>query len=109
MLKHRELRKEAESKRRIASEAAQVQIGAAKLPGIGTDTWNAMWEAARTYSATAYPGQAYPVTVRELESCAARRLRVSRSAVGCEGPTPGMTGSNCSGLSAAGAIAETQP
>ncbi|MFO7635571.1 MAG: prenyltransferase/squalene oxidase repeat-containing protein [Caldilinea sp.] len=78
----------------------------------GSFEWQANTGSNLMATAQAVPallGQAYPVTVRELESCAARRLRVSRSAVGCEGPTPGMTGSNCSGLSAAGAIAETQP
>lgn len=53
-------RNEAEAKRQIALESARV--GAAQLEGIGTDTWKALWQAARLYSETAYPGQGFPVT-----------------------------------------------
>ncbi len=56
----RALRVDALTKRRIAAEAAQV--ASAKLDGIGSDTWRALWEAARLYSHTAYPGRDYPVT-----------------------------------------------
>ena len=56
----RDARKSAHKKRKIATEAAQ--ISSANLDGIGTETWNALWEAARVYSQTAYPGQDYPVT-----------------------------------------------
>ncbi len=50
----------AHQKRKIATEAAQ--LDSAKLNGIGTETWNALWKAARDYSQTAYPGRDYPVT-----------------------------------------------
>lgn len=55
-------REEAERKRRVAAEAAQLRLHNAKLDGIGTETWNALWQAARSYSQLAYPGQEYPVT-----------------------------------------------
>lgn len=56
----RSLRAEATSKRRLATEAAKVE--SAELEGVGTDTWRALWEAARVYSQAPYPGQQYPVT-----------------------------------------------
>lgn len=56
----RQTRNEAEVKRRIALESARVE--AAQLEGIGADTWKALWQAARLYSETAYPGQSFPVT-----------------------------------------------
>lgn len=49
--------------RRQATEAAAANTQSAQLDGIGTDTWNAMWSAAREYSASrAYPAQPFPVT-----------------------------------------------
>ena len=59
-----ELRSEALKKRRIATESAHV--ASAKLDGVGTETWRALWEAARTYSHSAYPGRNYPVTDEAL-------------------------------------------
>lgn len=56
----RALRTDAINKRRIATEAAKVE--SAELEGVGTDTWRSLWEAARAYSQTAYPGRQYPVT-----------------------------------------------
>lgn len=55
----REMRAAAVMKRRIAIESAQVD--SAKLDGIGTDTWRALWEASRAYSQTAFPGRDFPV------------------------------------------------
>lgn len=77
----RALRTDAVMKRRIAAESAQVD--SAKLDGITTDTWRALWEAARAYSKTAYPGRDYPVTDdarcvlchQELDPDAQQRLR----------------------------------
>lgn len=54
------LRQAAVSKRQIATEGAQVQ--SAILDGVGTQTWRALWEAARNYSATPYPGTPFPAT-----------------------------------------------
>lgn len=80
----RNARKEAQSKRKIATEYAQVNTKSAKLDGIGTDTWNALWQAARAYSQTVYPEQEYPVTQdsarcvlchQELKPDAQQRLR----------------------------------
>lgn len=56
----RSLRADASHKRRMANEASKVE--SSELDGVGTDTWRALWEAARIYSQTAYPGQKYPVT-----------------------------------------------
>ncbi len=84
----RNARKSARLKRTIATEAAQ--ISSAKLDGIGTATWNALWEAARVYSQTAYPRQDYPVTSdgarcvlchQELAQEAQERLREFESFV----------------------------
>ncbi len=50
-------------KRRQATEAASANTSSAKLGGIGTDTWIALWEAAKAYSMeTAYPDRGYPFT-----------------------------------------------
>ena len=77
----RELQATAKSKRQIAAEAAQV--GSAKLDGVGSNTWRALWEAAKAYSQTAYPDQVFPVTNdgrcvlchQELAPDAQQRLR----------------------------------
>lgn len=53
-------RKTAQTRRRIAAESARVS--SARLEGVGSDTWMAMWEAARSYSQAAYPDRDYPVT-----------------------------------------------
>lgn len=58
-----ELKDNAVKKRKVATEGAKTQTSSAKLDGIGTDTWNALWDAAREYSKKiAYPGREYPVT-----------------------------------------------
>lgn len=79
--KVRELQATAKTKRTIAIEAAQVK--SAKLEGVGSNTWRALWEAAKSYSQTAYPEQAFPVTndsrcvlcQQELAPNAQQRLR----------------------------------
>lgn len=49
--------------RRVASEAAAAALGHASLDGVGTETWRALWEAARRYStAVAYPALSFPNT-----------------------------------------------
>ncbi|MDF1624049.1 MAG: AAA family ATPase [Pseudohongiella nitratireducens] len=63
----RDLRVSALEKRAIASEAANVK--SAKVDGVGTQTWYALWEAARSYSQIAYPGQAFPVTDARCVLC----------------------------------------
>ena len=56
----RVLRAAAQTKRKIATQAAKVESG--ELDHIGTTTWRAMWKAAREYSQEAYPAKAFPVT-----------------------------------------------
>lgn len=75
-------------RRRIASEAAQVN--SALLDGVGHRTWRAMWDAARQYSQTAYPEKQFPVTKsarcllchQELQIDAQQRLKDFEAFVG---------------------------
>ena len=77
----RQARADATNKRRIATEAAKVE--SAELDGVGTEAWRSLWEAARAYSQTAYPGRQYPVTDdarcvlchQKLEKLAPQRLQ----------------------------------
>ncbi|AYM76581.1 restriction endonuclease [Janthinobacterium agaricidamnosum] len=77
----RMLRNDAWAKRKIATEAAQVV--SARLDGVGSATWRALWSAAKSYSATAYPQQVFPVTNdafcvlchQELNADAQQRLK----------------------------------
>ncbi|QOD80747.1 AAA family ATPase [Chromobacterium haemolyticum] len=78
----RTLRSTAQSKRKIATESADVS--AAMLENVGSSTWRAMWEAARAYSQEAYVASAFPVTDsgarcvlchQELSEGAQQRLR----------------------------------
>lgn len=77
----RSLRADAQSKRQIAIEGAQVK--SAVLEGVGTQTWRAMWEAAREYSSAPYPDKQFPVTAearcllchQELTAEAQQRLK----------------------------------
>lgn len=55
-------RKTAAGKRKAAVEAAGVAAGTAILDGVGSDTWRAMWQAARNYSTLeAYRKLDFPV------------------------------------------------
>jgi len=76
--------RDAEGKRKVATEAAKACAESSKLDGIGTETWNVLWKAARQYSQTPYPGQDFPVTNpgsrcllchQELSNEAQQRLR----------------------------------
>lgn len=77
----RALRGVAQEKRRIALEAAHVKT--AKLDGVGSATWRALWEAARNYSQVVYPQASFPVTDesrcllchQELDKDAQQRLK----------------------------------
>jgi len=80
----RNARTDAQAKRKVATEAAKACAQSSKLEGIGTDTWNALWGAARQYSQTPYPKQDFPVTApgsrcllchQELSPEAQQRLR----------------------------------
>ena len=62
-----------ESDAKSASEAARLAseslFSEAPLPGIGSDAWRQLWEAARSYSdAVAYPERTFPVPVED-ERC----------------------------------------
>jgi outer membrane murein-binding lipoprotein Lpp len=49
--------------RAAATVASQKTFDAEPLTGVGSDTWRALWNAARTYStAVAYPGHEFPHT-----------------------------------------------
>ncbi len=56
------LKKSVAEKRITAIEGAKVKTQTAKLEGLGTETWRALWEAAREYSIKeAYPEKVFPV------------------------------------------------
>jgi len=59
-----QLQQDAKNKRKIVIEGASASsISNAVLPGIGTETWMAMWQAAREYSVSiAYPSEKFPKT-----------------------------------------------
>ena len=60
------LNKSAKDKRKQAIEAAKAHTASARLDGIGTDTWIALWNAARAYSVqSAYPDKEFPVTEKD--------------------------------------------
>jgi hypothetical protein len=57
------LKNDAINKRRIAIEGATHVIKSAHLDGVGSDTWRALWNAARLYSQEqAYPSAVFPHT-----------------------------------------------
>ena len=57
------LKQETIAKRKIAQESAQSQVSLSKLEGVGSDTWRALWEAARNYSiSVAYKEKSFPNT-----------------------------------------------
>lgn len=52
-----------EAKREAARIAVEGRRGDDPLPGVGSETWKTLWEAARAYSeADAHPEQPFPVT-----------------------------------------------
>ncbi len=60
------LKKESQRNRKIAEEGAVTALDTARLPGVGSETWRAMWEAARSFSQQeAYPEQTFPVTTEK--------------------------------------------
>lgn len=77
----RELRTVAQTKRKTATEAAKLET--AELDHVGSNTWRAMWKAAREYSQVAYPTKPFPVTEtarcvlchQELSPAAQERLQ----------------------------------
>jgi len=80
--KLRNARADAQTKRRVATEAGDLDV--AKLEGVGSATWLKLWEAARAYSQTAYATKEFPATDggavcvlchQELDPDAQHRLR----------------------------------
>jgi energy-coupling factor transporter ATP-binding protein EcfA2 len=60
------LKEQATATREAAKLAGASLFTDDPLPGIGSETWRALWEAAREYSvAEAYPGSEFPVTNAE--------------------------------------------
>ncbi|MBI5967018.1 MAG: AAA family ATPase [Deltaproteobacteria bacterium] len=58
-----DLKTQAYKKRKIAMEGAAQLLQSASLDGVGTDTWRALWEAARRYSEEkAYQTFTFPYT-----------------------------------------------
>ncbi|MDY0282671.1 MAG: hypothetical protein RBR35_19220, partial [Salinivirgaceae bacterium] len=76
--------KSANDKRRMAREAAETLRTVSNIEGVGSDTWRAMWFAARDFATTeAYPGMAFPFVAlgahcifcqQELDEAARERL-----------------------------------
>ncbi|PTR27910.1 AAA family ATPase [Pseudomonas sp. GV085] len=61
-----QLKEQSQAARRISEEAAQKVFGDTELEGVGTPTWQGMWEQARLYSTiVAYEGQPFPVATDE--------------------------------------------
>lgn len=79
------LKKTAKTKRKIALEGAKAHSKSAMLEGVGSETWRALWEAAKEYSINeAYPAKEFPVTTpnsrcvlcqQELDSDTALRMK----------------------------------
>lgn len=77
----RSLRATAQSSRKIATESANIE--SAELEHVGSETWRAMWQAAREYSQDVYPTQLFPATEgarcvlchQELSDAAQERLK----------------------------------
>jgi hypothetical protein len=55
------LRADAEAKTATANRARSAAMGGAQLEAVGDAAWRSLWEAARAYSAVAYPGRDFPV------------------------------------------------
>jgi len=79
------MKEDATTKRKSALEAARALGSTARLEGLGSATWKAMWEAASAYSkAEAYIGREFPHTNdgarcvlchQDLDEAAQHRLR----------------------------------
>jgi energy-coupling factor transporter ATP-binding protein EcfA2 len=61
----REARATAITTRTIAQEAATAATDKAMIDGVGTETWKALWRAAREFSQTPYPTLPFPHTEAE--------------------------------------------
>lgn len=62
----RELQSQAAETSAAAKLASESLFREVPLPGVGSDTWRTLWEAARTYSdKIAYPGRLFPLPVED--------------------------------------------
>ena len=67
--KLRQLEKDAKSALEAVKHASDSLFEEASLPGVGSDVWRRLWEAARTYSdQIAYPDRKFPAAVDD-ERC----------------------------------------
>ena len=57
------------AKMQAAEAAAKVSFTGDPLTKIGEDAWRELWEAARRYSAEAYPGESFPVVEPDDARC----------------------------------------
>ncbi len=73
----------AADKRAAATVASSSSFDAEPVPGVGTGTWRALWQAARAFAKETYPDRSFPVTAgdarcplcqQSLEEAAADRL-----------------------------------
>jgi energy-coupling factor transporter ATP-binding protein EcfA2 len=77
------LRDDARSKREVARLAQAQSLSGTRLGGVGEAAWRELWEAARLFSQTAYPGRGFPVVdeaacvlcQQPLDTSASERLR----------------------------------
>lgn len=66
---------DAAAKKTAAEVAANAAFGTDPLPGIGSDVWRALWEAARRYSETSvYPSDPFPVTTEGARCALCQRV-----------------------------------
>lgn len=70
-----DLKINARKKRQIATEGATRVLKSASLDGVGSDTWRALWEAARRYSEEmAYLTSSFPNTADEARCVLCQQL-----------------------------------
>ncbi|MDE0522238.1 MAG: AAA family ATPase [Boseongicola sp.] len=68
--KHRELSKALADAQAASKAASDSLFKASPLPDIGSDTWKALWEAARSFSDdVAYPDKSFPEATPDEDLC----------------------------------------
>ena len=66
----KKLRIEYENKKQIQINAAETAFGNSSLNGVGSDTWKALWSAAKKYSEEkAYIGKKFPYLEENVSRC----------------------------------------
>ena len=77
----RRLESDAEAATEAARLASDSLFREAPLPGVGSDAWRRLWEAARSYSdEVAYPGRTFPAPVMD-ERCVLCQQRLQDDAL----------------------------